>query len=116
MASRIEDWRGPEVLQNVTKAAAFGIDQTLALCVADAKGNHSFTNRTGLLEGSIQSRAAKQQGVKVVGVWGSFSVIYAIFIEAGTAKMSPMPFLRPAADKNYPSLPDRINAALGAMS
>lgn len=106
-------WEGKEVFDKVTAATKLGIDQTLAACVKYAKTHHEFVNRTAMLEGSIAFRSAEVRLTKVVGVWGSFTVKYAIFIEAGTSRITKMPFLRPAADAEYPKLPERIKANMG---
>ena len=115
MASRVH-WKGDQIVTNMGKATALGIDQVLAMCVNDAKNDHNFVNRTGLLEGSIQSRPAQISGGRWVGSWGSFNVDYAIFVEAGTIKLQARPFLRPAADRNYPKLPDQIRQNFDGMA
>lgn len=106
------NWKGDEVFKQTVEAAKKGIDKTLADCVNGAKGEHTFVNRTGVLEGSIQSRAAKVVGSIVRGVWGSFGVAYAIFIETGTVHITAMPFLRPQTEIHYPELPENIKAAM----
>lgn len=111
MSSRV-DWEGDKLVEKVTKASAYGVDKTLALCVGSAKRKHEFTNRTGVLEGSIQSEAAKVTGSRVVGRWGSFQTKYAIYIEAGTSRMPARPFLRPAADEHYRDLATYIREGM----
>lgn len=108
MASRV-DWQGDQVLTNVGKATALAIDQVLADCVIDAKTNHSFVNRTGVLEGSIRSTPAKIRHTKIVGEWGSFSVEYALYVEI----LEGYAFLRPQTDVHYPTLAGRIKENLG---
>lgn len=103
------EWKGDELLAKVTQATALAIDQTLADCVVDAKAEHSFENRTGVLEGSIRSTPAALQGSKVVGEWGSFSVEYALYVEI----LEGYGFLRPQADRHYPHLKKRIREAMG---
>lgn len=107
MSSRVE-WKGREVVENVSRAAVKGIDKTLADCTREAKRNHEFTNRTTILEGSIRAEAAHQEGRRIVGRWGSFNVEYALYVEVGTATSAPYPYLRPAADLNYPNLAKNI--------
>lgn len=108
MASRVH-WEGDQVLSNVGKATALAIDQTLADCVIDAKTNHSFVNRSSVLEGSIRSTPAKVSGTKIVGEWGSFSVEYALYVEI----LEGYAFLRPQTDIHYPGLAGRIRKNLG---
>lgn len=100
-------WEGEKVKQKLTRAAIRGVDVTMAACSIHAKQNHPWRNRTGILEGSIRPViAAHVRGGEVVGVWGSASVLYAIYLEIGN-----YPFLRPAADVEYPKLTSRIRQA-----
>lgn len=109
--STVLRWRGAEVYERAKHATKQGINETLADCVNDAKDTHPWSNRTGTLEGSLQMRPAVDEGSRVVGTWGSFTVRYAIYLELGTRHMHAMPYLRPAADRNYPKLKGRIQAA-----
>ena len=53
-------------------------------------------------------RPAKVVADGIVGLWGSFDVNYAIYVEMGTGRMRAQPYLRPAADHQYPMLAERI--------
>lgn len=106
-------WRGAEVLARAKAAVRIGIDETTSACVNHAKSNHPWRNETGTLEGSLQMRPAIDEGGRIVGRWGSFTVDYAIYLEVGTRFMPAFPYLRPAADAEYPHLAARIKAALG---
>lgn len=106
-------WKGDELKRRITRAAKEGIDSTMALAVIHAKQHHPWVNRTGTLEGSIniyQHAQEKGEGT-VSGLWGSADVMYAIFLELGTSRMSPFPYLRPAADAEYPKLAALIQRA-----
>lgn len=106
-------WRGQAIEDKMVEAAKRGVDATTAACVTHAKSNHPWKNVSGTLEGSIQMRAAEAQGPIVRGEWGSFTVNYAIWLEIGTSRMPPYPYLRPAADAEYPGLARRIREAFG---
>lgn len=79
------NWKGEEVRARVEKAARVGINRTMALCVAESKENHPFTNRTGTAERSIKiAAAAKTTDNVTVGIWGSVMVNYFKYLELGT--------------------------------
>lgn len=103
-------WNGEEVQQKMAKAAAFGIDQTMAACVVMSKGQlypgHGFV--FGGLQGSIEMRPAVNQGGGIVGFWGSFIINYARWIEQGGGVFPGYNYLRNSADREYPKLPGRI--------
>jgi hypothetical protein len=109
-------WNGDEIERKMLAAQKFGIDQTMAACVVDAKSNyypgHGFV--TGVLQGSIQMRQAKHRGDRVVGLWGSFDVDYALSIEKGSGLMPGQGQLQNAADSEYPKLASRIRASFKA--
>lgn len=106
-------WRGDEVAGRVAAAAKLAVDATTAAAVTHAKQNHPWQNVTGTLEGSLQMRGAEiVSDGDIVGQWGSFDVEYAIFLELGTAVMPAYPYLRPAADAEYPKLFMRLRAAM----
>lgn len=103
-------WRGDEVRRAVMAAARGGIDETMARAVVEAKRRVPVL--TGTLQGSLQMRPARERGGGVVGLWGSFSVQYAVYVEMGTGRMGARPYLRPAADQEYPGLAGRIQRRL----
>lgn len=76
------NWKGDDVVKNVRRATRMGIDETLSACVKRAKDDAPV--RTATYHGSIQMRPAVLEGGKMTGYWGSFRVLYAIFIELGT--------------------------------
>lgn len=99
-------WRGEAIKRRAIEAAKWGIDATTAACVVEAK--QKVPVRTATLQGSIQMRPAKERGDDVVGLWGSWNVDYALYVEKGTSRMAAQPYLRPAADHQYPKLAGRI--------
>lgn len=107
MASKVRlDWKGDDVHKRMLRAAANGIDRTLAPCVNDAKG--LVRVKTATLQGSIRFEPAEIHGTRISGLWGSFDVNYALWQEIGTHRMSAKPYLRPAADRNYGQLAANI--------
>ena len=130
-------WYGRQVSEKMRKAQILGVNATMAASVTEAKRNHPWKNQTGILEGSIAiAEPATVQGAGgVKGVWGSRDVRYALIHEVGgvikpvgkqalkfqledgtfvTAKkvtIPARPYLRPAADKEYPKLAQRIRKA-----
>jgi hypothetical protein len=107
------DWQGRQVQARVIKAAKEGIDATMAAAAIHAKQHHPWTFRTGTLEGSIAiAEYAHEEGGLIVGLWGSLDVVYAKWLELGTGRMAAYPYLRPAADVEYPKLAERIQRGL----
>ncbi|MBZ0164569.1 MAG: phage morphogenesis protein [Notoacmeibacter sp.] len=135
-------WLGKQVSKKMRAAQIKGVNATMAACVTEAKRNHDWNNRTGVLEGSIdiaEAAAAQSASGGVKGVWGSKDVRYALihelggiikpvrakalmfraddgtFVVASQVKMPARPYLRPAADKEYPKLAKRIRRAFEAQ-
>lgn len=131
-------WYGKQVSEKMRAAQIAGVNATMAACVTGAKRNHPWNNRTGVLEGSIDiaEAAAVQAGRGGVrGVWGSKDAVQALiqelggiikpvrakalmfraddgtFVVASQVKIPARPYLRPAADKEYPKLAKRIRRA-----
>ncbi len=101
-------WNGKPVIDKAMLATAKGMDSVMAKCVGMAKSIHPPNVITGTLQGSYRLEPTKQEGGDLVGRWGSYGVLYAIFQELGTSRMSANPVLRPAADRYYPTLPGEI--------
>lgn len=129
-------WHGEAITEKMRAAQKTGVNATMGACTIEAKSSHSWQNRTGVLEGGINVvDLAREDGDGVAGQWGVSDVVYALIQELGgtiTAKTAkalkiPMPdgsfrfvksvtlparpYLRPAADRIYPSLADRIRKA-----
>lgn len=105
-------WEGPLVEKQTKDACAWGIDSTMADCVQTAMSQHPWKNRTGVLLGSHRMQPAKEQGGAIIGFWGSWAVVYARYLEEGTRRNKPYPWLVPAALRHYGSLGLRIRARL----
>ncbi len=103
------DWRGDAVQAKLRRAQIAAVDQTMAACVLDTQGNEKhpgWKNVTGTAEGSVRIvNFAKEDGDRVVGIWGSAGVNYVLWLELKHGS-----FLRSSADRNKASLKDRIKA------
>jgi hypothetical protein len=109
------DWKGVNVLSAIRTATLAGVNKTMADAVIHAKRNHDWQNRTGILEGSVKIvRYAHTEGEIVSGLWGSADVVYALTQDLGSVKRNipARPYLRPAAEAQYPNLAANIRAAL----
>ncbi len=107
------DWQGDKVMSRMQRAQVEGVEATMAAAVIHAKRNHPWANRTGTLERSIdihEHATAIRGGAR--GLWGSLDVIYALIQELGGQFITARPYLRPAADVQYPGLARRIKVAL----
>ena len=126
------NWLGENVIRRHREAVKAAINQTMSAAVIRAKNNHDWQNRTGTLEGSIDIvDYAHETAGGVTGVWGSRDVRYALIHELGgvivpktaaalhfeiggehvmvsQVTMPARPYLRPAADAEYPKLAGRI--------
>lgn len=136
-------WYGKAVTAKMEQAQIVGVNQTMAAASAEAKQNHSWQNRTGTLEGSIDIAdyaRAEKDGVR--GTWGARDIAYARIHELGgtirpkkakalaipdpkkaggvilvqSVTIPARPYLRPAADKEYPKLASRIKKAFERAS
>lgn len=128
MASRI-NWKGDALKRKAEKASILGIDATMSAAIIHAKSNHSagahaaqrFVTDSSELERSIRiSKPARRTTRGVAGVWGSTGLVYTRRIELGfqgkdargaVVDAPAFPFLRPAAEAEYPNLPGRIRRA-----
>jgi len=130
-------WYGDAIKKKVQAAQRKGINETMAACLREAKSRVPV--RTGLLQGSLRMTPATIRGNQIIGEWGSYQVNYARVVEFGMrphiilpvnkkalywkGAAHPVkvvhhpgtkgkPYLRPAAEKEYPTLGRRIKRAL----
>lgn len=83
-------WKGKALTEKMRKAQVLGVNATMGACVVQAKENHAFQNRTGILEGSIDvATYAHEKDGGVEGTWGSKDVKYARAIEQGATIQHP---------------------------
>lgn len=129
-------WNGDAISARLKTAQVTGVNQTMSACVIQAKRNHTWENQTGILEGGITLvDYAATAGAGVRGVWGVTDVKYALIQELGgvvkpvvakalaiplpnggiafakAVTIPARPYLRPAADVEYPKLAGRIKRA-----
>ena len=86
-----------------TLAAASAMAVVTKETATNAQQNHSFQNRTGNLEASIQPLPVEVAGSQVEGFVRA-GMEYAPFVEFGTSRSAPYPFLRPAVEANQERL------------
>ena len=123
------NWKGDALKRKAARASALAIDATMSACIQHAKSAHGagahgaqrFVSRSSELERGtriVQPAQATRRGV--AGRWGVIGVVYARRIElgfqgrdrAGRAVDAPAyPFLRPAAQREYPNLAARLTRA-----
>ena len=105
-------WNGDKVLSRMTRAEVKGINVTMGAAAEHAKKNHPWKSRTFELEASIGiSTFARAKGRGVSGIWGSSDIAYALIHELGGKHIKARPYLRPAADAQYPALAGNIRKA-----
>jgi HK97 gp10 family phage protein len=110
-ASELRDFA--DKLERKTEAAAFlirgAVRKTTADIAADAKTNAPVD--TGFLRSSIQTSSAGSNANVAQGIVQAQSN-YSKFVEFGTSRTAPQPFLGPAGDKHEPKLRDAVSQVL----
>lgn len=124
------EWEGDELKLKMARASAIAIDATMSAAIIAARSNHGagargtgrFQSHSGELErGTKTVQRAKPKGKFVVGRWGVVDVVYARRIELGFQGKDSLgrvinarayPYLRPAAEKEYPNLKGRIRRSV----
>lgn len=79
--------------------------------VNDARSNHPYTDRTTNLTQSIQQGPVEVSDKKISGVVEA-RMEYASFVEFGTSRSKPYPFMLPALLQNLPTFRASIQAAI----
>lgn len=129
-------WEGEAVTARMRAAQIAGINRIMAQAVNQAKENHTWNNRSGILEGGINIvEYATETADGAKGVWGVNDVVYARiqelggtivprngkalhfrlpngeFVTVAQVTLPARPYLRPAGDVTYPRLPAAIRTA-----
>lgn len=104
----ITSWHGDAVLARVQDAARRAIDDVNAEAARDAQGNHWWQSRDGQLESNIVHEPAERTATGARGRFGTTARqgFYGLILER------KRPFLRPAADREWPDLADAIRRRL----
>ena len=124
------EWKGDELKRKTERAVRIAIDATMAAAIQHARSRHGagahgaqrFVSQTAssLERGTKIVQKAKKEGRSIVGRWGVQGVVYARRIELGfqgpdslgrVFSQPPFPYLRPAAEIEYPKLAGRIRKA-----
>lgn len=102
-------WAGPAVVERVVAKTAVAEREVVRRAAEQAATNHPWTSETGATEAGIWAGEPRIHGDLISTPWGAPSPAY--FLEVGTVHMPAFPFLRPAADANYPMLAGLIAAS-----
>lgn len=110
-------WKSDPIASRITPrvetAILDAINDTTAAAAIYAKTNHGWRNRTGTLEGSIRFESARRVSAsRWSGSFGSYDVVYAIYLELGTRYIAAYHYLRNAADATFPTLGARLKARM----
>jgi hypothetical protein len=81
------NWQGTNARKAVERAVTRGMLRTMSDCVYFAKGEVPVNY--GTLQGSIELRPPYRRGNVFIGIWGSFNVNYALWVEIGTGPHFP---------------------------
>ena len=104
-------FRNVQHLKGASEKATVSALAQVAIDVAnDARDNHTFTNRTGNLEGSIQPLPVEMKGRRFIQKVRA-GMSYAYYVEFGTEKTNAYPFMNPALNRNATNQTDTLKAA-----
>lgn len=103
-------WYGDKVKEKMDRVIPWALNSIMADCIKGAKARVPV--KTATLQGSIRMEFAKLINGMWTGIWGSFNVLYALFVELGTPRAQAKPYLRPAADANYGRLSKKIKEGM----
>jgi hypothetical protein len=103
-------WRGDELVARLRRAARAAVDETVDAAADDARVSHEWLNRTLQLEEEIVAEHADPADPNPSASFGTTRRrgFYGLFHEEGTVHEYERPFLRPAADRWFPTLAHTI--------
>lgn len=99
-----------DIMKEAVKAGLFKVSQEVAQY---AKSNHPYQNQTGNLEASTIAKPVEVEDGKLVGVVQA-GMEYAPYVEYGTSRSAPYPFLTPAVQANQTNLTNTVKAVAEA--
>jgi hypothetical protein len=104
------DWNGDDFIQHVEQAAREAINETVDAARDDAALSHEWVNRTMQLEEEIVSEHADPDARNPSAKFGTTRRrgFVGLFHEEGTVHEYERPFIRPAADRQFPTFVERI--------
>lgn len=82
------------------KALHAGADVLKATMERNAPGPSNKTGRPHLKDNIVKSRVKTQQGAKLIQVGPGKKTFWSIFLEFGTTKMTPQPFVERSVDES----------------
>lgn len=103
-------WEGNKLAAKVDRAAEAAVNKVNEQ--AAAKASEYSPVDTGRLRDSFRAVPAYKAGGRWVGLYGSFGVPYAIFVEGGTRYMKGHFMLRRSADEVLPTYPSVLRSLL----
>lgn len=101
-------WYGNEVRAAVTRAELLAVNETTDAAAREAEQDHWWENRSDRLESNTISDRARVDGLGVVGRFGTTrrGGFYGLILEY------KQPFLRPVADRIFPTVHERLRKFL----
>jgi len=109
------EWNGDAIVERFRAVAREAVDATVDEARDDAELSHVWRNRRGQLEEELVSEHADPADVNPTASFGTTRRrgFYGLFHEEGTRREHATPFLRPAADRWFPTLAAKIRERLG---
>ena len=107
-----------ELLRNISHYEKEKVEEIYQACAAiqalvinDARANHPYTDRTGHLTQSIMAGVVTVSDENVTAEVKAEKE-YASFVEMGTSRSKPFPFLLPAVERNQASFFRAVQKAM----
>lgn len=87
-----------KLMRDAPRLVAEAVEMTMQAAEVLAKQTDAFQDRTGNLRNSIKGGVMDVSRSEVIGVLTA-GMEYAGYIELGTSRMSPRPYIRPAVEQ-----------------